>query len=82
MTLSKAQKDSRRVRKFKDDPVKQVTGVPNKKPIRSPSERFSNASTYRKPEFNAGVTYHEQEQEEDYDVDNWAATPVYDRPSE
>ena len=77
MTLSKAQKDARRVGKFKDDPVKQVTGVPNKKPISSPSERFRNASTFRKPDYTSGEEYNKEE-ENDMDTDSMAAGCVYD----
>ena len=77
MTLSKAQKDARRVRKFKDDPVKQFTGVPNDRPIRPPSERFKNASTFRKPDYTPGEHY-KREEENDMDADTMTAGPVYD----
>ena len=67
------------------NPVEKFLGVPSRQKDLTPTERFKNASTYRKvqaAEFNAGVNYHEQDIDEDYDTDNWAAAPFHDRPSE
>lgn len=64
------------------NPVEKFLGVPSRKNHLTPTERFKNKSTYRKPEFNAGVNYHEQDIDEEYDTDNWAAAPFHDRPSE
>ena len=70
------------------NPVEKFLGVPSKQEHLTPTERFRNESTYhgrrkvQPSEFNTGVTYHEQDQEDFDDPDNWAAAPVYDRPSE